>query len=346
MNADVRTVLRRIVPRPVRHGASVQIARLRSRQLRRRLSALAADRRPIVAGPWLGEVGFELLYWIPFLRWFAEEFEIDPGRLVIVSRGGTWSWYSPFATRYREIFDYVGPEEFRRSHDDRVERNGEQKQTVETPFERELLERIARRTGSREFVRLHPASMYEVMNPFWWHHLDESWVHRHTHYRRLSLTDRQDAGSLPPTYIAVKFYFNDCFPATDGNRALVRRIVRQLAEEAPVVSLTTGLSIDDHGGVDLDGHGVTTLPLHLDPRRNLHVQSAIVAGASAFVGTYGGFSYLAPFFGVHSTGYFANPAGYSPRHLAMARSAFAAIGTRDLLELRDVNHSTAIARHA
>jgi hypothetical protein len=30
----------------------------------------------------------------------------------------------------------------------------------------------------------------------------------------------------------------------------------------------------------------------------------------------------------------------------MARSAFAAIGTRDLLELRDVNHSTAIARHA
>ena len=32
---------------------------------------LVAQRETIVAGPWLGEVGFELLYWVPFLRWFA-----------------------------------------------------------------------------------------------------------------------------------------------------------------------------------------------------------------------------------------------------------------------------------
>ena len=27
---------------------------------------------PIVVGPWLSEVGYEVLYWIPFLRWFVD----------------------------------------------------------------------------------------------------------------------------------------------------------------------------------------------------------------------------------------------------------------------------------
>ena len=271
MTPAVRQVVRQLVPRPVRRGASAGLARFRSASLRRRLAALAADSRPIVAGPWLGEVGFELLYWVPFLRWFAEEYAIDPGRLVIVSRGGTWSWYEPFSARYREVFDYVGPEEFRRRHDERVRHNGEQKQTRVAPFESELLDRIARRTGSREFVHLHPAWMYAVMNPFWWQHVNESWVHRHTRYRRLAAPERREGGALPPAYIAVKFYFNDCFPATEQNRAAVRSIVQTLAERAPVVSLTTSLAIDDHGGWDADASRVTTLPPHLDPVSYTHL---------------------------------------------------------------------------
>jgi len=328
--------LRRVVPKSVRRGASVHLARMRSARLRRHLAALAADSRPIVAGPWLGEVGFELLYWVPFLRWFAEEFEIAPGRLVVVSRGGTWAWYAPFSSRYREVFDYVGPEEFRRRHDERVLDLGEQKQTRMTAFDRELLDRIARRTGSHDCLYLHPSVMYDVMNPFWWQHVDENWVHRHARYRRLQAPPRHDAGALPPSYIAVKFYFNDCFPATDANRTFVRDAIRRLADRAPVVSLTTGLSLDDHGSADAEGAPVTRLPAHLDPRRNLHVQSAIVAGASAFVGTYGGFSYLAPFYGVPSTAYYGNPEGFSPRHLLMARSAFTALGGRDLLQVEPI----------
>jgi hypothetical protein len=329
--------MRHLVPRSVRHGASVQLARLRSAQLRRRLAAMAADPRPIVAGPWLGEVGFELLYWVPFLRWFAEEFEVPPGRLVIVSRGGTWSWYRNFAARYREIFDYVGPEEFRRRHDERVRRNGEQKQTSPSDFERDLLDRIARRTGDSECVQLHPSTMYEVLNPFWWRHLDESWVRRHGRFRRLEAPERRDAGPLPEAYYAVKFYFNECFPATGANRAFVRDIVTRLAAELPVVSLTTGLSLDDHGGLELEGHGVTTLPPHLDPRRNLHVQSAVVAHARAFVGTYGGFAYLAPMYGVPSTGHYSVESGFSTRHLELAQSVFAQMG-RGLLDVREVPH--------
>jgi hypothetical protein len=132
----------------------------------------------------------------------------------------------------------------------------------------------------------------------------------------------------------VKFYFNDCFPPTEHNRAFVRDVLQQLAQRGPVVSLTTGLQLDDHGGVDALHGGVSQLPPHVAARENLAVQSAVVAGATAFIGTYGGFSYLAPFYGVRSTSFYGNAAGFSPRHLMMVRSALAALGLDGWLDVR------------
>jgi hypothetical protein len=100
------------------------------------------------------------------------------------------------------------------------------------------------------------------------------------------------------------------------------------------VSLATNLQLDDHASDEAESLGVRTLPHDLHPRENLALQTAIVAGASAFVGTYGGFSYLAPFLNVRSTAYFSNPNGYSARHLSMARSSLESIGAGGLLDVR------------
>ncbi len=324
--------LRRFVPRIVRHGASAQLARLHAGRLDRDLARLASGSDTIVAGPWLGEVGFELLYWVPFLRWFAERFGVAPERLLVVSRGGTASWYRPFAAGYREIFDYWTPDEFRRRHDERVAANGEQKQTQVLQFEHQLLRELTGDVHNR--VMLHPSSMYALFNPFWWGHVGEAWVHGRARYARLLVAPSPSGFELPAEpYTAVKFYFNDCFPPTDGNRAFLRRTLRELAAKGPVVSLTTGLRLDDHGGDDVPATGVRALPSDLDPRGNLTLQTAIVAGAAGFVGTYGGFSYLAPFLGVPATAYFSEPDGFSRRHLAMARSALAGLGAAHLLDV-------------
>ena len=69
------------------------------------------------------------------------------------------------------------------------------------------------------------------------------------------------------------------------------------------------------------------------------MQSAIVAGASRFVGTYGGFSYLAPFCGVPATVYYSDAAGFSMRHLVMARSALTRTHGEALLDVRAVGDS-------
>jgi hypothetical protein len=325
--------IRALVPRPVRHAISAQRARLHAMRLRRDLAALASGGRTIVAGPWLGEVGFELLYWAPFLAWFVDEFRVAPERLEVVSRGGTASWY-PAGARYREIFEYLSPDDFRRRHDERVAHNGEQKQTQVLAFERDLLRQLT--PDVRDRVMLHPSTMYRLFAPFWWGHVDERWVHRFARYRALTPPPAPSFASSPP-YVAVKFYFNDCFQPTDANRAFVRRALEQLVERGRVVSLTTGLQLDDHGICDVETLGVEALPRDLDPRENLAVQSAIVAGATGFVGTYGGFAYLAPFFGVPSTAYYSDARGFSPSHLTMARSAFAAIGANGLLDARGLH---------
>jgi hypothetical protein len=176
--------------------------------------------------------------------------------------------------------------------------------------------------------------MYRLFNPYWWGHLDEQWVHRHTRYRRLR-ADPPPPSVVPSTpYTAVKFYFNDCFPPSEHNRSFVRGLLRRLAERGPVISLTTGLNLDDHGGCEVQALGVRTLPHAVDPRHNLALQSAVVAGAEAFVGTYGGFSYLAPFHGVPAVAFYGSAEGFSQRHLVLARSVFARLDMRELLHLR------------
>jgi hypothetical protein len=322
--------LRHAVPRPVRLAVSRWLASRHSAAFEQRVADMVAAPGPIIAGPWLGEVGFELLYWVPFLAWCAERFEIAPERWVVVSRGGTASWYRGMASRYADVFDQVTPEEFRAQHDQRVAELGEQKQTRGTAFEERLVVEVARRYGLTTWSLLHPSEMYALMNPFWWGHTDTSWVHRHARFRRLPAPDLVGAPVIAGPYVATKFYFNECFPATEANREFAARTLRALAKEGPVIALSTGLALDDHDAFAARESGVQHLPEGIDPARNLQVQTAVVAGAREFVGTYGGFSYLAPFHGVPSRAFYSHAAGFSARHLTLVQEAIAAIGSTRL----------------
>jgi hypothetical protein len=82
------------------------------RRVKRTLARAASSRRPIIAGPWVSEVGYEALYWVPFLHWAADRYGVAPERIVALSRGGTRAWYDGVAGRYVEIFDLIDPREF------------------------------------------------------------------------------------------------------------------------------------------------------------------------------------------------------------------------------------------
>ena len=312
--------VRRLVPAPIRRAAARFVGDRRAWEVDRELAVIARDPRPIVAGPWLGEVGFELLYWVPFLRWFAGRYEVDPARLVAVSRGGAGAWYASFAGRACDALAFMAADEFRRKNDERNSRGGEQKQLALTSLDEEILAAVRREQG-RDVAVLHPSVMYRVFAPYWWGHRPLEWVLRRTRYERLEAP--AVPFTLPESFTAVKFYFNDSFRDTPQTRAFVQRIVGELQREGPVISLSTGMTLDDHAPCEPElaaAQGIRHLML---PETNLLVQSAVVARARRFVGTYGGFAYLAPFYGVPTHSYFADPGAFSTRHLDLARHVFA-----------------------
>jgi hypothetical protein len=104
--------LNRPVRRVLRHRAELREQLQSSRagwQVEREIEGVVTSGRTLIAGPWLSEVGYEALYWIPFLRWVKAAFRVDPARVVAVSRGGVSSWYEGIAGRYVEIWDEFDP---------------------------------------------------------------------------------------------------------------------------------------------------------------------------------------------------------------------------------------------
>jgi hypothetical protein len=302
-----------------------------------RLSRIGRSGRPIVVGPWTGEIGFELLYWIPFVRWAIEKFNLPAERLVIVSRGGTRDWYAGLGARYVDTFSLVTPDEFRAATE------AVKKQRAMGRFDRRLLRSIATGLAGGRPALLHPALMYALFMPFWKHQAALTRVADHARYRRIEPSRPASLPPLPAEYVAVRFYFSSCFPDTPGNRAFVAATVASLAEQGDVVMLNPGFRVDDH--VDYHtGDGVSSrgkihyVNMSAEPQENLAWQAAIIAGAKAFVGTYGGFAYLAPFCGVNALAFYSDRT-YFVYHLELAQRAFAEVGggTIEALDVGNVS---------
>ena len=330
----VQARVRHLVPAPIRRAAARAVAASRAAQVERHLSTLVRGERPIVVGPWLGEVGFELLYWIPFLRWFVEQYEVGAERLIAVSRGGSAAaWYAAVTARSYDALSFMSAQEFKRKNHDRHALFGEQKQVATASLDEEIVNCVRRAEG-QELSVLHPSTMYRLFAPYWWQHQSLDWVRRYTRF--VPLRPPSIGVELPEHYTAVKFYFNDCFKDTPENRIFIDTTMRRLCEEGPVISLSTGVTVDDHRPYEPDVAAMQGIQHLLTPERNLAVQSAIVSGARRFVGTYGGFSYLAPLCSVPAVSYYTDPHGFSTRHLDLVRDVLTSRGELDLLQVIEV----------
>lgn len=301
-------------------------------KLRTQIERIAREDGSVIAGPFVGEVGFELLYWLPFLRWAVAEEPSLRGRLVVVSRGGTASWAADLDARYVDVFSLLSSEEV-------VRQRPGLKQREVTAFDREVLSGVSARLrlGGKPSL-LHPSLLFNL------------------YYRALK-TDRRafaaavspaDGGAsglaasyrpivppvgpppeagLPDDYVAVRFYGRPSLPASAENRGLVRRLVANLADKVPVVLLGHDLELDDHSDIGAGrGERIHSVAHLMRPADNLEVQTRVLAGARGFVGTYGGLSYLAPSLGLPSLALSSSLDGLQPWHLDLAQQVFAMPG--------------------
>jgi hypothetical protein len=318
------------------HGGSAEQQRLAERRLFKRFDEIAASRKPIVVGPWTGEVGFELLYWVPFLAWARERWGLAAERHVIVSRGGVGSWYGMPQARYSDLFATIAPDQFRAATNQE-----EHKQRRVSAFDREIVEPALGGMAISDVEQIHPELMYRMFMPFWREEAGLAAVDRFTRYRLLEPLSDPALQALPSDYVAARFYFSDCFPDTAENRAFARMVVSTLAERTPVVLLNPGIRVDDHSDLAAPASNrVFSISAGLAPERNLAVQSAVISRARAFVGTYGGYSYLAPFYGVPALAFYSVRT-FKSHHLHVAQRVFERLGGATVIPL-DVAHATLV----
>jgi len=297
----------------------------------REIARAVAGRGPIVAGPWLGEVGYEALYWLPFLRWVQDRYRVAPDRLTIVSRGGVEQWYADIGARYVDLFDLLSPGELAARNEARQtqDEGGGRKQSRRGELDEWLLQRL----GSHGAAVLHPSLLFRLFRDVWQGNLALDFLFTRADFMRLAKPPRPSLPGLPSEYAAVKFYSGTATPDVAHTREALRKLVRDVAARIPVVVLETGVTIDDHRDYAFDDiPGVQSARAWMTPRGNLGVQSAIVAHARYFMGTCGGLAWLAPFMDVPTVAVYADDALLRP-HLMIARQAGAHVGAAEFASL-------------
>jgi hypothetical protein len=308
-------------------------------RIERELAFLARGRQPIVAGPWLSEVGFEVLYWIPFLRWFEDRYRVDRERVIAVSRGGASSWYADVAGAYVDIFDHLDPETFGRRNAERrdVDESGGQKQTMHGPLDDEVLQMVRRSAGADNAAVCHPQLMYRLFNQFWSGNRPLDLVMSHTRHRLLEMS-RPAGVPLPERYVAAKFYTGTALPDSADHRRALRDLINVVARRMPVVVLDTGLKTDEHEDYLFHGlSNVFSVRTQVDPRTNLDLQTAVISGSRGFIGTCGSLAWLAPMLGIDTVAVYANDR-FLASHIFFATHVYRQNGAArfDTLDLRGV----------
>jgi hypothetical protein len=291
-------------------------------EVEREIETIVGRGQLLVLGPWLSEVGFETLYWVPFLHWMKSAFRLPDDRLIAVSRGGVGSWYAGLAGRYIEIWDDLDPADFARRNAER----GLAKHYEASALDTEILDAVARRIGRHDFDVIHPGLMYRLFTLYWSGQRAMGFVDSHTRFTRVTPPSIIDPGLLPNEYFAVKFYGATSMPDTPQVRAMLRSIVAGLADQLPVVLLDTGLLMeDDHADYPFAGSRVISARRWMTPQTNLGVQTQVAAGAKAFIGTCGSITWLAPRLGVDTSALFVNPE-WLHAHIAVAMRAYHKLG--------------------
>lgn len=285
---------------------------------------LAASSTPILIGPWRSEVGFELLYWIPFLNAFRERFKIPADRLIAIGRGGSSAWYQ--TAGHADLHEHLPVEVARVLSIQSSQQTGSLKQHTSHAWERHVCALTATSLGIRRYSVLSPSWMYQLIAPWWEGQRPIGWLDGQLlHAVKMSAPPipAELQSQLPEHYIAMRWYARPTWPHREDLLLWTRRTVQAIASHIPVVLVESGLHTDDHADVNL-GRIPNVFRLtdvaEQTPLNNLAIQSAVIARAKGYVGTYGGMAQGAMRWGVPTVAFYDQFGQTAPAHLALTQS--------------------------
>jgi hypothetical protein len=245
-----------------------------------------------------------VLYWIPWLQRLRHDLGLAPDQLIPIGRGGSALWYdTPKAV---ELYALRSLEDVRIHNWIQQHKTGYHKQYRVTDFERGVIRDAAEAAGLSSYLTVHPAWMYQTLTPFWANAQGLGWLQTKLAWGPAK-APRLEGLQLPEKFVAVRFYFRPTFPASATTVSFCRATIEKIAKTHPVVVLTSGVHADDHADyVPPAMPNVTVLSdvVPMTAQNNLAIQSAVLAKASACVGTYGGLTQFAAKLGIPTIAYY------------------------------------------
>ena len=291
---------------------------------------VAASSRPIVLGPWRSEVGFEVLYWLPFLRAIRARYHWDRSRLIALGRGGSGAWYD--TPQVADLYDVTSFESIRLHTWAAHQRQQSTKQFGVEDWERHAVALAAANLGVSRPIMVHPSWMYRLLAPYWQDEMAEGGLKRNYEPAMIPPPPLPGNITLPDTFVAMRLYARATMQPSEEVTLWARSVLARIAARVPVVLLQSGQRYDDH--VDLlqgDGQRIVDLASVLVPATNLAVQSAVLGRASAFVGTYGGLAQLAVRMGIPTVAVYTEWQGTALAHVDLTQRLALATQTPFLL---------------
>lgn len=250
----------------------------------------------IFLGPWLGEVGPELQYWIPFIQNLLKRDLFKRQKIIAVSRGGVDVWYANITSNYIDLFDHLSPGEYQKIRSEVLKNS--QKQVNIHPMEKLLIEKIAKHEKITSYHLIHPSFMWKTIVRWLQEKITLEKMLYTLDYQPITSINPQyknyiDSLKLPKQYFVVRFYTNSVFKVTYGVIAELNELIYMISRTKPVILLQTNYNLDDHKTIKLSTiNNVIKLESKLPARINLGIQTELVRRSEGFIGTNGGFSLL------------------------------------------------------
>ena len=281
----------------------------------------------LVLAPWLGEIGYEVLYWIPFLNQMAEKGAIDKSRLTVISRGGVREWYKDIADNYIEIYDYLTPEELNKFKSEKYKKTGTQKLiNQDNSTEDEILSRIYSE-GILPKNIYYPTEFFSSMAPLFsrlgkaapFRMASDMLIHKQINSANTNFEHLTPHGK----YICVNFYTRPSFlPSSEEYASLIAsidKLARRL--EATVIQIDSGNGLDaEHGHFSSLPNWITSQKIYCaNPSDNLEWQSTLINNSILYIGTYGGPSYIPLMYNVPAVALYTSRKGLNPLHEHVAK---------------------------
>jgi hypothetical protein len=259
----------------------------------------------IIIGPWMSEIGFELLYWIPLLQ---KKYNFENKKIIVISRGGVSHWYSNLKVyKYLNVQELIKDDDFKDFI--RVKAQiGEQKQTNVENLESKIYEIVMKKfsISAEECKILHPRIMYNYFRPYW---NGSSKMNFSALQKNITLDYPKKLNMKIDikNFVVCKLYSSSILYMENDKEKYLQKIsllMNIINQRYKIVFLNYN-SGDDHKLILpsfdeklklKERYYLDDLFEEVDKDNNLEIQNFLVSRSEFFFGTYGGFSYLPSYY--------------------------------------------------